>query len=241
MLENIFGFILNIPMDYKWGILHLPLRRKHWIVIRRIGRNYYNLDSKLDSPEVIGNSGTLIKYLHEQMECKDKELLLVVSQRVSTNGIWWRDPASTHPQDKSGKITVPSKEQTPGIKNRAEPNAPLAESEDDKSHELEWTIDCRIVSGAVEKPKYLKKYHQDYVPIEIHRTIAKKEVHSLDGNSEVDNTKGMAPVDGDSIEDNELRKNDHDKCPEINGDLNRSESAIPETTLTVVKQAEDAL
>lgn len=32
----------------------LPLRRRHWITIRQIQGNFYNLDSKLDSPQLIG-------------------------------------------------------------------------------------------------------------------------------------------------------------------------------------------
>lgn len=32
----------------------LPLRRRHWITIRQIQGNFYNLDSKLESPQLIG-------------------------------------------------------------------------------------------------------------------------------------------------------------------------------------------
>ena len=44
VLDNIIGFILNVPTDYKWGIIHLPVHRKHWITIRKVGSFYYNLD-----------------------------------------------------------------------------------------------------------------------------------------------------------------------------------------------------
>lgn len=53
-LNKIFGFILNVPSDYKISFITLPLRRRHWIALRRINNVYYNLDSKLDSPEIIG-------------------------------------------------------------------------------------------------------------------------------------------------------------------------------------------
>lgn len=53
-LSNICGFILNVPSDYKLGFVMLPLRRRHWITIRQIQGNFYNLDSKLDSPQLIG-------------------------------------------------------------------------------------------------------------------------------------------------------------------------------------------
>lgn len=32
----------------------LPLRRRHWITLREIGGSYFNLDSKLDKPSLIG-------------------------------------------------------------------------------------------------------------------------------------------------------------------------------------------
>ena len=54
VLERVVGFILNIPSEYRLGPIQLPIRRKHWIAIRNIRGTYYNLDSKLDIPEVIG-------------------------------------------------------------------------------------------------------------------------------------------------------------------------------------------
>ncbi|XP_066998353.1 josephin-like protein isoform X2 [Anabrus simplex] len=53
-LRNILGFILNVPSDYKLGFVLLPLRRRHWVAIRQIQGNYYNLDSKLEAPQLIG-------------------------------------------------------------------------------------------------------------------------------------------------------------------------------------------
>ncbi|CAG2068042.1 unnamed protein product, partial [Timema podura] len=53
-LANIFGFILNVPSDYKLGFVMLPLRRRHWVAIRDICGTYYNLDSKFQSPQLIG-------------------------------------------------------------------------------------------------------------------------------------------------------------------------------------------
>lgn len=54
-LENIFGFIFNVPSEYKISFVTLPLRRRHWITVRQINGLYYNLDSKLDAPQLIGN------------------------------------------------------------------------------------------------------------------------------------------------------------------------------------------
>lgn len=53
-LKNIMGFILNIPSDYKFGFITIPLRRRHWIALRLLDGLYYNLDSKLDMPTPIG-------------------------------------------------------------------------------------------------------------------------------------------------------------------------------------------
>jgi len=53
-LDNILGFILNVPSDYKLGFVLLPLRRRHWVTIRQVHGTYYNLDSKLEFPQLIG-------------------------------------------------------------------------------------------------------------------------------------------------------------------------------------------
>lgn len=54
-LANIFGFIFNVPSEYKISFVTLPLRRRHWITLRQLNGLYYNLDSKLDGPQLIGN------------------------------------------------------------------------------------------------------------------------------------------------------------------------------------------
>ncbi|CAG9783414.1 unnamed protein product [Diatraea saccharalis] len=87
-LSNICGFILNVPSDYKLGFVMLPLRRRHWITIRQIQGNFYNLDSKLDVPQLIGRSSDLIAYLKEQLESKEKELFVVVSKEVEEKQLW---------------------------------------------------------------------------------------------------------------------------------------------------------
>lgn len=45
---------MNIPNEYQLGYIRLPLQRRHWIAIRKIGDEYYNLDSKLKEPFPIG-------------------------------------------------------------------------------------------------------------------------------------------------------------------------------------------
>ncbi|XP_047505358.1 josephin-1 isoform X3 [Pieris napi] len=63
-------------------------KRRHWITIRQIQGNFYNLDSKLDSPQLIGRGSDLISYLKEQLDCKEKELFVVVSQEVEEKQLW---------------------------------------------------------------------------------------------------------------------------------------------------------
>lgn len=58
-LSNVTGFILNVPSNLRWGPLRLPLKRQHWIGVRDVGGTYYNLDSKLRSPQPIGDADSL--------------------------------------------------------------------------------------------------------------------------------------------------------------------------------------
>ncbi|XP_021933179.1 josephin-2 isoform X2 [Zootermopsis nevadensis] len=90
-LDNILGFILNIPSDCKLGFVLLPLRRRHWVAIRQVHGTYYNLDSKLESPQIIGRGGDITTYLSEQLECTEKELFVVVTSDVEQNQSWQSD------------------------------------------------------------------------------------------------------------------------------------------------------
>uniref|UniRef100_A0A023FCU3 Josephin-2 n=2 Tax=Triatoma infestans TaxID=30076 RepID=A0A023FCU3_TRIIF len=87
-LSHIRGFILNVPSDYRLGFVLLPLRKRHWIAIRKIAGVYYNLDSKLDAPNVIGQETELKSYLREQLDSKEKELFIVVSKHVEETHLW---------------------------------------------------------------------------------------------------------------------------------------------------------
>lgn len=101
--ENIQGFILNTPSEYKWGLLHFPFKRKHWIAIRKIKNIYYNLDSKLNSPETIGDEESLFSFLHRELKNGENELLIVVSQDVEQAGAWRRDSDVTTANVSNGK------------------------------------------------------------------------------------------------------------------------------------------
>ncbi|KAM9837501.1 josephin-1 [Aulostomus maculatus] len=90
-LSNVTGFILNVPSNLRWGPLQLPLKRQHWIGVREVGGVYYNLDSKLRSPQPIGNPDELRKFLRLQLRGKNCELLLVVSEEVEAHQTWRSD------------------------------------------------------------------------------------------------------------------------------------------------------
>lgn len=92
-LEAIEGFILNVPTPCQLGIIRLPLKIKHWIAVRKIKRNYYNLDSKLDHPKLIGQDADLVKYFQEELDSKEKEMFIVVSRENATNQRWFTGSA----------------------------------------------------------------------------------------------------------------------------------------------------
>lgn len=58
-LGRVFGLILNVPSDFKLlGMLPTPFNSKHWIAIKPMPEgSFYNLDSKLEEPKVIGQVG----------------------------------------------------------------------------------------------------------------------------------------------------------------------------------------
>ncbi|EDW72092.1 uncharacterized protein Dwil_GK10623 [Drosophila willistoni] len=104
-MDAIVGFILNIPSDYRFGVVTLPLRRRHWIAVRRIGTVYYNLDSKLRQPELVGNESDLVRFLREQLSQPEqqRELFLVVNQasngNETTSQSWLKESHTKHKDD----------------------------------------------------------------------------------------------------------------------------------------------
>ncbi|CAF1123366.1 unnamed protein product [Adineta steineri] len=68
--KDCLGLLLNIPLERPF-FDRLPLVRswtkpgRHWFSIKSInGENYYNLDSKLSRPKLIGNETDLKQYLN---------------------------------------------------------------------------------------------------------------------------------------------------------------------------------
>jgi josephin len=89
--KNICGYILNVPSEYKISFITLPLRRRHWITIRQLNGLFYNLDSKLESPQIIGQESDLLNYLKEELDCREKELFLVVTNDIGKDQAWLKN------------------------------------------------------------------------------------------------------------------------------------------------------
>lgn len=81
-LANIYGIVINKFYKPKCLGLEIPIKRRHWLTVRKIDENFYNLDSKLDVPECIGNDEHLIKFLKSELAVSTTELFLVVSNSV---------------------------------------------------------------------------------------------------------------------------------------------------------------
>ncbi|XP_061146083.1 josephin-2 [Syngnathus typhle] len=94
-IAKVKGFILNVPSCVSLGILSLPmLKRRHWLAVRQVNGQYFNLDSKLKSPVCIGGEKELQTFLSEQLSQDVAEMLLVVTREVEEDGSWLNpDPA----------------------------------------------------------------------------------------------------------------------------------------------------
>lgn len=80
-INQAFGFILNINSNFSFGFITLPIKSRHWISLRRLSDgNFYNLDSKLDKPSLIGGNDEFIAYLRTEMISNDKEFFIVTEK-----------------------------------------------------------------------------------------------------------------------------------------------------------------
>ena len=85
-LTNIYGLVINKFYKPKCLGLAIPIKRRHWIAVRKIGERFYNLDSRLDEPECIGNDEHLIKFLKSELAVPTTQLFLVVSNSLPEDG-----------------------------------------------------------------------------------------------------------------------------------------------------------
>ena len=49
---------------------------------------YYNLDSKLEAPQSIGNENELLKYLEKLLREKETELFVIVDKQTEQDESW---------------------------------------------------------------------------------------------------------------------------------------------------------
>lgn len=89
-LLQIFGFVVNKPSSVNLVWLEVPIKRPHWFAVRKINDNYYNLDSKLSSPQCIGNEEKLVAFLAELLSQPAVQLFVIVEKGVAENSIWKR-------------------------------------------------------------------------------------------------------------------------------------------------------
>uniref|UniRef100_A0AAA9T863 Josephin-2 n=3 Tax=Bos TaxID=9903 RepID=A0AAA9T863_BOVIN len=87
-LPRVLGLILNLPSPVSLGLLSLPLRRRHWVALRQVDGVYYNLDSKLRAPEVLGDEDGVRAFLAAALAQGLCEVLLVVTKEVEEQGSW---------------------------------------------------------------------------------------------------------------------------------------------------------
>jgi josephin len=103
-LNMIKGFILNIPnppysnnKSHQWifGLVSLPFNmivsRRHWIAIIRSPADqlFYNLDSKQETPQLIGTDDQLYEYLDTKNNTSGCEIFVVIprAEDQSWNGL----------------------------------------------------------------------------------------------------------------------------------------------------------
>ena len=91
-LDNVLGFVLNVPTQPTLGPLTIPfVRRKHWIAVRYLAGAWHNLDSKAPQPEIVGETDVFLDWLCEQLKHDEKQVFVIVS--LSTH----RDQTYLHP------------------------------------------------------------------------------------------------------------------------------------------------
>lgn len=86
--SKVVGFILNIPSKYEMaGLFTVPLLgKRHWVAIKEINGQFYNLDSKLREPDVLGNRVDAIAFLRKKLQEKDNELFIISELEAQENG-----------------------------------------------------------------------------------------------------------------------------------------------------------
>lgn len=90
--EKIVGFILNIPNKYDLGFVAVPLLgRRHWVSVRKVGGQFWNLDSKFKVPQALGAEKEVMEFIRKQLQEKDKEMFVVVTNEVAKEQSWMKE------------------------------------------------------------------------------------------------------------------------------------------------------
>jgi len=130
-LDNIFGFILNVPSECKVGWVRLPLKRNHWFTIKRFGEDYFNLDSKLETPLLIGKHAELLIYLREQLSAPEKLLFIIIPSSSTKSSSVIRSGPNNPSSSNSLELGTNSREMnTEESMNDDDRRQPRKESED---------------------------------------------------------------------------------------------------------------
>ncbi|XP_068672099.1 josephin-1-like [Montipora foliosa] len=87
-LQHIFGFVVNKPSSVSLIGLVVPFKGPHWFAIRKVNGRYYNLDSKLASPQSIGSEENLITFLTELLTLPAVQLFVIVEKNSAENSLW---------------------------------------------------------------------------------------------------------------------------------------------------------
>merc|ERR1712154_537744 len=66
------GFILNKPTKAMFNLLN----RRHWLTIKRVDGNWYNLDSKLKKPDAFKNAKEAGQFLQKALKENKAELMI---------------------------------------------------------------------------------------------------------------------------------------------------------------------
>lgn len=74
--------------------------------MRKIDDKFYNLDSKLEEPQCIGNELELLNFLRTQLETNERELFIVVESQNGNAQKWLKDDGKV--MIENGEVTKSS-------------------------------------------------------------------------------------------------------------------------------------
>ena len=94
VFDKVFGLFLN-TIGKVFGINFRLWPCRHWSALRKLKDSYYNLDSKLKAPELIGNESDLKEFVKLKLSEQNTEVLLVVTAEVKETKSWKKEVSSS--------------------------------------------------------------------------------------------------------------------------------------------------